>query len=119
ELIANVAEWRRFVAAGRSTLVQHIRASLDGRKHAVRLAVRADRAAHRDERQCGGESCEPSFHVSNAAMRAAISSPSCRSFASAYSAISRAYNSGISAAVARSEEHTSELQSRENLVCRL
>src|SRR5690606_41704519 len=28
-------------------------------------------------------------------------------------------NSGISEALARSEEHTSELQSRENLVCRL
>src|SRR5690606_18238 len=112
ELRADVAEPSgRRVAAGRGELVQRVRACLERRKHAVRLVVRAGGAARRNE-QHGGESCEPSRHVSKAAMRAAISSPSCRSFASAYSATSSAYSSGISAAVAMGRTIASTYQGK-------
>src|SRR5690606_42009935 len=44
---------------------------------------------------------------------------SARTFTTVRSAVSRPFDSSSTSASWRSEEHTSELQSRENLVCRL
>src|SRR5207302_9074899 len=80
---------------------------------------RSSSSTHQPSRNAHGDSSTPLANGRTPASAKPHSPPPCRSATNATWSRSASSASSSSASSPRSEEHTSELQSRENLVCRL